>query len=51
MVEIAELIRGVNIALGSQQLDVCRIFDRSGDGHVSVSELIQAVGAALNGCP
>jgi cysteine-rich repeat protein len=51
MVEIAELIRGVNIALGSQQLDVCRVFDRTGDGHVSVSELIQAVGAALNGCP
>jgi cysteine-rich repeat protein len=50
-VEIAELIRGVGIALGTQQIAVCRAFDRDGDGEVSISELIQAVNVALSECP
>ena len=50
-VSISELIRGVNIALGSQSLDTCFAFDANGDGQVSIAELIQAVNNALNGCP
>src|SRR5262245_7329758 len=49
-VSIAELIRGVGIALDAQPLSTCRAFDTSGDGTVSVNELIQAVNASLNGC-
>jgi len=50
-VDVSELIRGVNIALGSSPLSTCPAFDTSGDGTVAVNELIAAVNAALNGCP
>jgi hypothetical protein len=50
-VAINELIRGVNIALGSTPLDDCPVFDTGGDGAVAINELIAAVNAALNGCP
>lgn len=50
-VTVAELIRGVNIALGNAPLGDCPAFDTSGDGSVTVSELIQSVNAALSGCP
>ena len=49
-VTVAELITGVNIALGSATLDQCRAFDCNGNGHVTVDCLVQAVGNALNGC-
>lgn len=49
-VVVSELIRGVNIALGSADLASCSAFDRDGDGAVAVSELVQAVNAALGGC-
>jgi hypothetical protein len=51
MVTVGNLITGVNIALGNQQVDACPSFDIDGDGMVSVSELIQAVTYALSGCP
>jgi hypothetical protein len=50
-VNVAELVTGVNIALGELPLDRCPSFDAGGDGGVSVAELITAVGNALNGCP
>ena len=50
VVSIAELIRGVNIALGRASLDECPAFDINGDGVVSVGELISAVRDALEGC-
>lgn len=50
-VSINELIRGVNIALGSAALDDCAVFDVDGNGQVAVNELIAAVNAALAGCP
>jgi hypothetical protein len=50
VVSIAELIRGVGIALGETALAVCPAFDRDGSGTVSISELIAAVGNALTGC-
>jgi hypothetical protein len=50
-VNVSELVRGVNIALGSLPTSACPAFDRNGDGQVGVSELITAVNAALTGCP
>ena len=49
-VSIAELITGVNIALGLKPLTTCSPFDRNGDHRVTVDELIAAVGSALAGC-
>jgi len=50
-VTIAELIRAVNIALGSLPLSACPAADVGGDGQVSISDLISAVNASLDGCP
>ena len=49
-VGIDELIRGVNIALNTQLLDQCRVFDNNGDGKVAINELVAAVNNALIGC-
>ena len=51
VVNVNELILGVNIALGSQPLSVCRSFDCQGDGTVPINCLIQAVNNAFNSCP
>ncbi len=48
-VSIAELVRGVRLALGVAD-EACTAFDRDGDGDVAVNELITAVRAALDGC-
>ena len=50
MVGINELIRGVNIALGNTPATDCPAFDVNGDSQVTITELIQAVGNALDGC-
>src|SRR5215468_2107523 len=50
-VSISELVKGVNIALGTSPLSDCPAFNTNGDDMVSVSELVAAVNAALNGCP
>ena len=49
-VTIAEIVTGVNIALGSLTLDRCPRFDCNGNGHVTINCVITAVNAALNGC-
>jgi hypothetical protein len=49
-VVISELIRGVNIALGSLAVSECAALDGDGDGEVGINELISAVLAALDGC-
>ncbi len=46
-VEIAELIRGVNIALGTAPVSECLPFDRTADGKVTVEELVRGVRNAL----
>src|SRR5262249_41417577 len=51
VVNINELILGVNIALARRPLADCRAFDVNGDGAVAITELIQAVNAALHGPP
>ena len=50
-VTVDEIVRGVNIGLGDQPVDQCLAYDPSGDGAVTVEELIQGVINALNGCP
>ena len=50
LVTIEELILGVNIALGQQQVGVCPAFAND-MGEVTISQLILGVNNALNGCP
>jgi hypothetical protein len=50
-VSVADLIVGVNIALGNLPLSDCPAFDADGSGTVDIGELIQGVNNALNGCP
>ena len=50
-VVIAELILGVRITLGQAMLSECPSFDADMSGGVSIAELVQAVAAALEGCP
>jgi hypothetical protein len=49
-VTVDELVRAVNIALGSTLADDCPEADVGGDGRVTIDELIKAVNAALTGC-
>jgi hypothetical protein len=50
-VDIAEIITGVNIALGNDTVGRCVAFDGDANGMVAIAELIRAVNAAANGCP
>src|SRR5262245_26116469 len=50
-VSVAELIIGVRISLGELPLSQCEAFDSTPDGMLHIEELVQAVNAALNGCP
>jgi hypothetical protein len=51
MVEINELILGVNIDLGSQPLSACPSFACHGGSSVTIDCLVRAVHNALEGCP
>ncbi len=48
-VTVDELIRGVNIALGTQNLQTCPSFDFDGSGYVDIAELISAINYATTG--
>jgi hypothetical protein len=50
VVDVAELITAVNIALGSKAVSACTPADANADQHVSIDELIGSVGNALGGC-
>jgi YVTN family beta-propeller protein len=50
-VTVDELVKGVNIALGTATLDQCPAFDCNANQHVTVDCLVKAVNAALTGCP
>ncbi len=50
VVTVAEIVRGVNLALGTVAIAECPAFDGDADGQVSVDELIRAVLRALDGC-
>jgi titin len=51
VVEIAELVLSVNIGLGLASIDECPLIDGNLDRRATITELIIAVKAALNGCP
>jgi hypothetical protein len=50
-VTVDELIRAVNIALGTVALENCEPADVNANGSVSIDELVAAVHRALGGCP
>lgn len=50
LVSIAELITGVNIALGQRPVADCTAFDRDANGAISIAELVAGVNNALAGC-
>ncbi|HYD50533.1 MAG TPA: M20/M25/M40 family metallo-hydrolase, partial [Terriglobales bacterium] len=47
---VAELLTGINIALGSAAIASCTGLDRDGDLQITVDELTAATGNALIGC-
>jgi YVTN family beta-propeller protein len=49
-VDVAEIVRAVNIALGKSAVEICPAADIDGSGSVSVNELIAIVRTALQGC-
>lgn len=49
-VDVAELMRGVNIALGRAPVDACAALDRDASGSVEVDEILAAVSSMLDGC-
>jgi hypothetical protein len=49
-VTVDEIVKGVNIALGSLPLDRCPAFNSNGDLEVTVDELLNGVTNALRGC-
>lgn len=49
-VTVDEIVRAVNIALGTVEPETCVAADRGGDGAVTVDELVAAVARALTGC-
>jgi hypothetical protein len=49
-VTIDEVLRGVNIVLGSTALAECADLDRNGDSTVTIDEVLAAVVGALDGC-
>jgi DNA-binding beta-propeller fold protein YncE len=49
-VSLAELVRGVTIALGAAAVDECRDFDGDSDGGVAIDELVRAVTASVLSC-
>ena len=50
-VSVAELVTGVDIALGAAVIDQCTALDLDRDGTVLVYELLAAVHRMLQGCP
>jgi hypothetical protein len=49
-VTVEEIVRMVNIALGSATVDQCRAGDVDGNGEITIDEIIAAVNRALAGC-
>lgn len=50
-VSVNEIVIAVNIALGATGLAACPAADADADGAVVIDEILQAVVAALQGCP
>lgn len=50
-VTVDDLLKAVNIALGTTNVDLCSSADGNGDGSITINELLAAVNHALDGCP
>lgn len=50
-VTVDDLLKAVNIALGTTSVELCSAADGNGDGSVTINELLAAVNHALDGCP
>jgi cytochrome c peroxidase len=50
VVAVNELVTSINVSLGDSSLARCVVSDPSGDGRVTVSELVSAIRRALDGC-
>lgn len=50
-VTVDELLVGLNIALGADQVGECTAFEGTTDGAVTVEDLVRGVRNALQGCP
>jgi len=49
-VDVEDILRMVNIALGNRQIADCLAGDGNGDGQITVDEILTAVHNAVNGC-
>lgn len=50
-VTVDEIVKAVNIALGTAQLNTCTAADTNADQEVTVEEIVGGVNRALSGCP
>jgi hypothetical protein len=50
VVDVANILTAVNIALGNVPVYACMAGDANGDGQITVDEILTAVSNALNGC-
>jgi hypothetical protein len=48
---VDELVKMVNIALGSADLSTCTAGDQNDDKQIIINEIVVAVNNALSGCP
>jgi hypothetical protein len=51
IVDVAEVVAGVDILLGKHPLGSCQALDRNIDARARLNELVQGVRNALDGCP
>lgn len=51
VVDVSELVLGLNIALDNAALSQCIAYEKTQDGSVAIDELVTAVNNALTGCP
>lgn len=51
VVTVDEIVLGVRVALGEENIARCVAMDRDSDGSVTIDEILQAVTHALAGCP
>lgn len=49
-VTVDEILTGVRILFGSEDISTCPACDRNQDGNITIDEVLAAVGSALNGC-
>lgn len=51
VVTVSDIVRGISIALGEAEPATCDAMDVTGDGQVTIDEILTALTNALQGCP